>query len=186
MILKKGGRLLGALILFFLCAAFFCLIALLIVKPGAKDSPVSAPSVQAEFPDPVPPLVSGNAQALSRAFSHPLPFFSGYSFEGEVRTVPFEGNSALMATLSYPSFTVVCVQPALAAPLLLRDSLTPASVTVDNQSGFSILSMPAVYMKGGHTHYFFFSDDSAAYAVYTDQADLSSLVTFASSLRWVT
>ncbi len=183
--LKKTGKLIGALLLFSLCAFFFCLITLLIVKPGSKNAPASAPSVQAEFPDPVSPLSSGNAQALSRAFSHPLPVYPDHPFDGNIRSVPFEGKNALLATLVYPSFTISCVQPAPAAPLLLRDRLAPASVRIDNQDGFSILSMPAIYMKGENAHCFFFSDESAAYTLYTDQTDLSSLVTFASRLRWV-
>ena len=186
MTFRKWGRLLGVLLLFLVCALFFCLITLLIVKPGAKNSAVtSASAVQAEFPDPVPSLSTGNALALAQAFSHPIPAFQGQAFQGEIRSVAFEGKTALMVTMDYPSFTLTCVQPALASPLLLKSGLTPASVRIDDQDGFSILSMPAIYLKGENAHCFCFSDDSAAYALYTDRTDLSSLVTFASSLRWV-
>ena len=184
MILKKGGKLLGILILFVLTAAFVILISLLIVKPGTKDAPAAA-AVQADFPDPVSPLSTGNAQALARAFSHPLPALPSQSFQGEIRSVPFEGKNALMVTLQYPAFTLTCVQPALAAPLLLKEGLTPTSVRIDNTDGFSVLSMPAIYLKSDTAHCFYFSDESAAYALYTDQTDLSTLVYFASALRWV-
>ena len=184
MIIKKGGKLLGILILFSLTSVFICLIALLIVKPGSKTAPAAA-LVQADFPDPVSPLSTGNAQALARAFSHPLPSLPNQSFQGEIRSVPFEGKTALMVTLRYPAFTLTCVQPALAAPLLLEDGLTPTSVRIDNQDGFSVLSMPAMYLKSNTAHCFYFSDESAAYTLYTDQTDLSTLVYFASALRWV-
>ena len=185
MTVRKAGRLFGIFIVFVVCAFFFSLIALLIVKPGAKESPAAhASAVEAEFPEPVPFLSTGNPLALSRAFSMPVPAAFGQTFEGEIRSVPFEGNTAVMVTMRYPSFTISCVQPALASPLLLKPGLTPASVRIDNQDGFSILSMPAMYLKGENAHCFFFSDDSAAYALYTDQADLSMLVSFASLLRW--
>ena len=185
MTVRKAGRLFGILIFFLICAVFFSLIALLIVKPGANDSPAShASAVQAEFPEPVPALSIGNALALSHAVSLPVPAVSGQPFQGDIRSVPFEGKTALLVTMRYPSFTLSCVQPALASPLLLRPGLTPASVRIDNQDGFSILSMPAIYLKGETAHCFFFSDDSAAYALYTDQTDLSSLVAFASMLKW--
>ena len=183
---RKCGRLAGALILFLICALFFTLIALLISKPGAKNSAVSASAaVQAEFPEPVPSLVTGNALALAHAFSHPVPASSSQAFQGEIRSVPFEGKTALMVTMDYPFCTLTCVQPALASPLLLKNGLTPASVRIDDRDGFSILSMPAIYLKGENAHCFCFSDDSAAYALYTDRTDLSSLVNFASGLRWV-
>ena len=186
MTFRKWGKWIGSLLLFAVCALFFSLIALLIVKPGAKTSPASAASaVQAEFPDPVPSLSTGNARALSQLFSLPLPAAPGQTFEGEIRSVPYEGNTALLVTMEYPAFTVSCVQPALASPLLLSPGLTPASVRIDDRDGFSILSMPSIYLKGENRHCFCFSDDSAAYAVYTDRTDLSNLVAFASALRWV-
>ena len=185
MTVRKAGRLFGILILFLICAFFFSLIVLLIVKPGAKESPAAqASAVEAEFPDPVPFLSTGNPLALSHAFSQPVPTAFGQAFQGEIRSVPYEGKSAVLVTMEYPSFTLSCVQPALASPLLLKPGLTPASVRIDNQDGFLILSMPAIYLKCENAHCFFFSDDSAAYALYTDQADLSMLVSFASLLRW--
>ena len=156
------------------------------MKPGAKNAPSAAASaVQPEFPDPVPPLSTGNALALSHAFSLPLPSFAGQPVEGEIRSVPFEGKTALLVTMNYPSFTLSCVQPALASSLLLKPGLTPTSIRIDNQDGFLILSMPAVYLKGKNAHCFYFSDDTAAYTLYTAQEDLTSLVSFASGLRWV-
>ena len=186
MTFRKWGKWVGSLLLFVICALFFSLITLLIVKPGAKTSPASAASaVQAEFPDPVPSLSTGNAGALSHLFSLPLPVVPGQAFEGEIRSVSFEGKTALLVTMDYPDFTVSCVQPALASPLLLSPGLTPASVRIDDHDGFSILSMRSIYLKGENKHCFCFSDDSAAYAVTTDRTDLSSLVAFASGLRWV-
>ena len=184
MTIRKGGRIFGVLVLFILCAFLFSLVSLLIVRPGAETTP--APSkVLADFPEPVSYLSTGNAQALSRAFSHPLPVLPSQTMNGEIRSVSFEENSALMVTLRYSAFTLTCVQPALAAPLLFSSTLTPASVRIDDRDGFSILSMPAIYLKNEQAHCFYFSDDSAAYTLYSDQTDLSTLVYFASNLKWV-
>ena len=183
--LKKGSRFLLHLFLFIICAALFTAICLLIVRPPA-DSAGSSSAVAADFPDYAPDFTSGQPAALARAFSHPLPVLSGESFEGRVSSVPFEGRHALMATLHYGTFTLQCVQPAQAAPLLLNAELSPASVRTDSAAPFSILSMPAIYAYEGSRHIFYFSDDSAAYSLYSDQLDLSGLAYIASCLKWVT
>ncbi len=185
MILKKTGRFFGVLLVFLFCAVFFFLVTILIVKPGAKESAASGTVwVDAEYPPPVRAFSAENATALARVFAHPLPVFPQGSFRGNVRSVPFEGNQALVATLTYPSFTMTCGQPALAAPLQLKKELSPTSIRTDNVSGYSILSMPALYATDDRAHCFYFSDDSAAYALYSDELTLTDLSNISTMLRW--
>lgn len=183
---KKLSRFLFSLLVFLTLAVLTAAVCLLIVKPPFDLSQSAAyTAVEPDFPEKQPPVLSDNATALARAFSHPLPALPGQACEGEVRSVSFEGNNALLTTIQYDSFSLTCVQPALAAPLLLRLPLQPATVQTDDASSFSILSMPAVYLYGGRAHCFYFSDDSAAYALFSDTLDLSSLAIVASSLKWI-
>ena len=183
--IKKCSRFLSLFVLFVLCAAVFSFFCVLIVRPGKTDPAASQSAVQADFPPYTQPRSTSDARALARYFSHPLPVFTAQGFQGEIHSVPFEGENALTVTMTYPLFSLTCVQPALAAPLLINDRLTPASVRTENQSVFSILSMPAIYLTGGHAHAFYFSDDSAAYLLYTDQMELTDLAHIASLLSWV-
>lgn len=127
---------------------------------------------------------SADYSTLSRLFDHPFPLLPRAAFIGSIRTTRYDDRNARVLVLQYSQLTLTCVQPASAAPMLLRDGLIVKSLWSDQQRRYSILSMPVVYAENGSARCIYFSDESAAYSLYTPSLPLNEFLAAAGSLKW--
>ncbi len=170
-------RMLGAAMGLALIAAVIIVLNVIGVKPAAdrqseafavtEDAPLSA----AQATD------SDNAQVLARALEDAVPTLNGQSMAGQLRNATFEGRQARVLSLRYAQAEVLCVRPVTAAPLLLQDSLS-----IQTDTGLSVLSMPATYAAGGGTHCLYFSGDTCAYAFIASDMTRDEFFALAASL----
>lgn len=127
-----------------------------------------------ETPVPVTPLQPGSsadAAHLQSLFGVPVPMLPGYPVQGSVQNAVHDGETARTLILDYQGFTVSAVQPASAAPLLLRDQLS-----VSLRSDLILFNRPAVLAHRDGQYCLYFSDDRAAYSVYAPQATEESFL----------
>lgn len=172
------ARFLGGLTLALLVMAAVYLAAVLLQSPeenlGAVGTEAPGPEVSrmqsAAMEDP---------QALSRLFEASLPVLPGYACRGEAGNESWDGKTARIATLAYEGFTVTAVQPASAAPLLLRPDLETSL-----QSGITVLGLPAMLAERETQKCLYFSNETAAYALYAPNAESEDFFALAQRLQW--
>ena len=159
----------------------FGLYAVIAIRPGDSGG---ACLLEAEEPGVVMTLNSADLSELGRQFDHPFPVLPDAGVYGRVSTQRLEGKNARLLTLDYAQATLSGVWPATAAPLLLVPDLTVISLYTEDRYRFSVLSMPAVYAERDNVRCLYFSDESAAYRLYTETLPREEFLALAQRLRW--
>ncbi len=125
------------------------------------------------------PAQSDDARALSALFGAPLPMLAGFAPIGQAGNTTHDGQNVRVATLQYEGLMITAVRPASAAPLLLRGEL---SVSMTNE--LTVLNHPAMLASRGGAHCVYFSNESAAYSIYTKQADEADFLAVLKRMAW--
>ena len=170
-----------AFLVFLIVLAVFCLYAVIAIRPPESGA---ARLMEAEEPDVIRTVESADPAQLARLFEHACPMLPEAGVYGTVSTQRLEGRNARLLTLEYAQMTLSCVRPATAAPLLLRPGLTVMSLYTEDRYRFSVLSMPAVYAEKGNERCLYFSDESAAYRLYTDSLGRDEFLNLSQRLQW--
>ncbi|MBR5109225.1 MAG: hypothetical protein IK099_03435 [Clostridia bacterium] len=147
--------------------------AILLQMPDEEANAPSTPLTRMQ------PAAMNDAQALAALFGAPLPCLPGYAMAGSGTNADYEGSVARVATLQYSGVTITAVRPAAAAPLLLRKELS-----VEMQSGLSVLNLPALSASKGNARCVYLSGADAAYAVYAPQAAQEDFLSMLEKLAW--
>ena len=166
---------------FLLMLGIFCLYAVIAIRPPESGA---TRLMESEEPDVVMTLESADLSQLSRLYDRAFPVVPEAGAYGKVSTGRLEGKNARLLELDYARLSISCVWPANAAPLLLEPDLTLMSLYLENRYRFSVLSMPAIYAEKGDRRCLYFSDESAAYRLYTDTMSRSEFLTAAQQLAW--
>ncbi len=117
---------------------------------------------------PVTPLTassSSDPRALAQLLGAPLPQLADYTPAGAARNVAHDGQTVRQVTLDYGGLIITAVNPASAAPLLLREEMT-----VQSRSDLTVMNLPAVWACRGESHCLYFSSEFAAYSIYAPKA----------------
>ncbi len=125
------------------------------------------------------PAETDDAESLAAMFGAPLPMLPGYAPKCQAGNTTHDGQTVRVAALQYDGLMITAVRPASAAPLLLRGEL---SVLLKND--ITVLSHPAVLAGRGGAHCVYFSNESAAYSVYTPQAPEADFLAVLKRLVW--
>lgn len=125
------------------------------------------------------PAQIDDAQSLASSFGAPLPVVPSLLIRGQAGNTTHDGQNVRVATLQYEGLVVTAVRPASAAPLLLRGELS-----VSLKSDLTVLNHPAVLASRGGAHCVYFSNESAAYSIYTPQADEEAFLEVLKRLTW--
>ncbi len=180
---RSGGRRLLSGILTTFCTlllmAFLYCAAVLLQGPAeqregsfvVQDEPQAVTRMQAAS--------TGDPDALAALFGAPLPVLRGASVEGEGSNALLDGQTARVAALRFPGFTVTAVRPAAAAPLLLRKGLS-----VSLKTDVTVLNMPAILAARGTEYCVYMTGEDAAYAVYAPGLDEASFLALLDRLTW--
>lgn len=159
-------------------AAFF-VAAVLLKAPG--DS-FGESYVVVEDPVPVTRMQSASMndpKGLAQLFGAPLPALPGYAVSGEGGNATHDGQVARVAALYYEGLIISAVQPASAAPLLLRDELDVALL-----GDLAVLGQPAALARKGDAYCVYFSTPAAAYSVYAPHAEREDFYAALGRLSW--
>ena len=168
-------------LVFLLILGVFCLYAVIAIRPPESGG---VRLLEAEEPDVVIATHSVDLAQLSRLFDHAFPVMDGMGAYGMVTTQRFEGKNARLLSLDYAQMNISGIWPATAAPLLLEPNLTVMSLYTEDRYRFSVLSMPAVYAEKGSERCLYFSDESAAYRLYTNTMPREEFLNVARHLSW--
>ncbi|MBO4926032.1 MAG: hypothetical protein J5472_06100 [Clostridia bacterium] len=176
--LSRWAKRIGGALLSLLLMAAVCLAAVLLQSPEETKAPQtaeeSAPAVtrmqSAAMDDPA---------ALAGLFGCPLPALPGQSCRGQAGNSAYDGSTARVACLIYDDAAVYAVQPAAAAPLLLRERME-----VSVRGDLTVLGLPALLAESGQEACLYFSNETAAYAFYTPAAGTEALLSLARQLAW--
>ncbi len=125
------------------------------------------------------PAQMDDAQDLAALFGVPLPMLPGYTPQGQAGNTTHDGKNVRVATLQYEGLAITAVRPAGAAPLLLRGELS-----VSMRSDLTVLNHPAMLASRNGAHCVYFSNESAAYSIYTPQADEEAFLAVLKRLTW--
>ena len=125
------------------------------------------------------PAQVDDAQSLASLFGAPLPVVPSLLVRGQAGNTTHDGQNVRVATLQYEGLAITAVRPASAAPLLLRGELS-----VSLKSDLTVLNHPAVLASRGGAHCVYFSNESAAYSIYTPQADEEAFLEVLKRLTW--
>ena len=125
------------------------------------------------------PAQMDDAQSLAALFGAPLPMLPGYTPLGQAGNTTHDGQTVRVAALQYEGLAITAVRPASAAPLLLRGEL---SVSLMND--LTVLNHPAVLASRNGAHCVYFSNESAAYSIYTPQAEEEVFLAVLKRLTW--
>ena len=127
----------------------------------------------------IQPAQIDDAQSLASLFGAPLPVVPSLLIRGQAGNTTHDGQNVRVATLQYEGLVVPAVRPASAAPLLLRGELS-----VSLKSDLTVLNHPAVLASRGGARCVYFSNESAAYSIYTPQADEEAFLEVLKRLTW--
>ncbi len=125
------------------------------------------------------PAQSGDAQSLASLFGAPLPMLPGLAPQGQAGNTTHDGQNVRVATLQYDGLVITAVRPVSAAPLLLRGEL---SISMMNE--LTVLNHPAVLAGRNGAHCVYFTNESAAYSVYTPQAEEEDFLAVLKRMTW--
>ena len=125
------------------------------------------------------PAQIDDAQSLASLFGAPLPVVPSLLIRGQGGNTTHDGQNVRVATLQYEGLVITAVRPASAAPLLLRGELS-----VSLKSDLTVLNHPAVLASRGGARCVYFSNESAAYSIYTPQADEDAFLEVLKRLTW--
>ena len=178
---NKGHRLVkrvGAALLSLLLMGAVYLAAVLLQSPqetkAAQTAEESAPTVtrmqSAAMDDPA---------ELADMFGCPLPMLPSRTCRGQAGNSTYDGSNARLAYLLYDDFAVYAVQPAAAAPLLLRPRME-----VSARNDLTVLGLPAMLCESGGEACLYFSNENAAYAVCVSSGGTEALLSLVQQLTW--
>ena len=125
------------------------------------------------------PAQFSDAQSLAAQFGAPLPVGPSLLLRGQAGNTTHDGQNVRVASLQYEGLVVTAVRPASAAPLLLRSELSVSLV-----SDLTVLNHPAVLAARGGAKCVYFTGESAAYSVYTPQADEDAFLEVLKHMTW--
>ena len=125
------------------------------------------------------PAESNDAGNLASLFGAPLPVVPSLLLRGQAGNTRHDGQNVRVATLQYEGLMITAVRPASAAPLLLRGEL---SVSLMNE--LTVLNHPAVLASRGGARCVYFSNESAAYSIYTPQAEEEAFLEVLKHVTW--
>ncbi len=125
------------------------------------------------------PAEADDPGSLAALFGAPLPMLPGLAPQGRAGNTTHDGLNVRVATLQYEGLAITAVRPASAASLLLRGEL---SVSMMNE--LTVLNHPAVLAGRGGAHCVYFTNESAAYSIYTPQADEDAFLAVLKRLTW--
>lgn len=125
------------------------------------------------------PAQMNDVQSLAALFGAPLPMLPGFTPQGQAGNTTHDGQNVRVVTMEYEGLAVTAVRPASAAPLLLRGELSVAL-----KSDLTVLNHPAVLAGRGGAHCVYFSNESAAYSIYTPQAGEEAFLEVLKRLTW--
>ena len=169
-------RALGGFVLALLTAGAVYAAAVLLQPP--EESP-AADTAPAPTVTRMQSAHMEDAAALARLFEAPLPALPGFACQGEAGNSRWDGAAARFAVLTYEGFSVSAVQPAAAAPLLLR-----AGLEVSAESGLTVLGLPAMLCAKDGQKCLYFANEAAAYALYAPNAETEEFLSLAERLAW--
>ena len=170
-----------AFLVFLITLGVFCLYAVIAIRPPESGS---GRLMEAEEPDVVLTTRSADLSQLARLFDHAFPVLPDAGVYGTIGTERLEGKNARLLVLDYAQAELSCILPTTAAPLLLKPGLTVMSLYTEDRYRFSVLSMPAVYAEKGNERCLYFSDESAAYRLYTDSLGRDEFLNLSQRLQW--
>lgn len=130
----------------------------------------------------VQPLKAGqttDANALADVFGAPVPTLPGYAMRGQALNVTYNGRTVRKAILQYDGFTITCVQPAFAAPLLLNNRLS-----LSLEEGVTVAGLPAALAEKDNAFCLYFNTDDAAYSLWAPQAERDSFLSLAGRITF--
>ena len=125
------------------------------------------------------PAQMDDPQSLAALFGAPLPMLPALAPQGQAGNTTHDGKNVRVAALQYEGLAITAVRPASAAPLLLRGELS-----VSLRSDLTVLNHPAVLASRNGAHCVYFSNESAAYSIYTPQADEEAFLAVLKRLIW--
>lgn len=179
----KAKRLLtglGGVVLSLIAAAAVYLAAVMLQSPGARPQENAAPEKTRPPVTRMQAAAMDDASAMARMFECRLPALPGLTPKGRGVNASHDGEPARLVTLSYNGAVISAVQPASAAPLLLRGEL---DVTL--RGDLTVLNLPAVLAERGRARCLYFSDEAAAYSLYAPEAEEEEFLALAAGLHWV-
>lgn len=130
--------------------------------------------------DPLNPGQTTDAHALADIFGQEIPVLPGYPMHGQALNTSYNGRNVRMAILQYDGFTVTCVQPAFAAPLLVKNQLS-----LSLKEGFAVDGLPAVMAEKDGAYCLYFNTDHAAYSLFAPAADEDSFLQLAQKIKLI-
>lgn len=125
------------------------------------------------------PAQFSDAQSLAAEFGAPLPVVPSLLIRGQAGNTTHDGQNVRVAALRYEGLVITAVRPVSAAPLLLRSELSVSLV-----SDLTVLNHPAVLAAKGGAKCVYFTGESAAYSVYTPQADEEAFLDVLKHMTW--
>ena len=173
------GRLFSALLLLILIAAVY-VAAILIQSPGSGGGDSFVVVEDPEDVDRMQAASMSDIPTLSRMFGAPLPAVPGVTPAGESGNMTWDGRNARFVALRYDGLTIAAVRPAAAAQLLRREGLS-----VSLRGDLTVLGLPAMLAGKDGAHCVYFSNESAAYAVYAPNATEEAFLAVLEKLTWV-
>lgn len=155
-------------------AAVICFLGILLLTGHFEG--LSQP--EAVGADPLNPGQTTDVRALAETFGQEVPALNGYPMHGQALNTTYNGRNVRMAILQYDGFTVTCVQPAFAAPLLMKNQLS-----LSLEEGFSVDGLPAVMAEKNGAYCLYFNTDHAAYSLFAPAADEDSFLQLAQKIE---
>lgn len=174
-IMKKVFAVIGTL----LAMAVIYLVAVMLHNPADSKAGSFVVEDEAETISRMQPAQIDNAENLAAQFGAPLPVVPSLKVRGQAGNTTHDGRNVRVATLQYDGLVITAVRPASAAPLLLRSELSVSMV-----SSLTVLNHPAVLATKGGAKCVYFSNESAAYSVYTPQAEEEAFMEVLKRMTW--
>ncbi len=174
-ILKAVFAVIGVLLV--MAAVYLAAVMLQTPADGAKGSFVVED--EAENVTRMQPAQINDAQSLAAQFGAPLPVVPSLLIRGQAGNTTHDGQNVRVVSLEYEGLVVTAVRPASAAPLLLRSELS-----VSLMSDLTVLNHPAVLATRGGAKCVYFTGESAAYSVYTPQAEEEAFLEVLKHMTW--
>ena len=163
--MKKVFAVIGTL----LAMAVIYLVAVMLQNPADSKAGSFVVEDEAETISRMQPAQIDNAENLVPSLK----------VRGQAGNTTHDGRNVRVDTLQYDGLVITAVRPASAAPLLLRSELSVSMV-----SSLTVLNHPAVLATKGGAKCVYFSNESAAYSVYTPQAEEEAFMEVLKRMTW--
>ena len=173
--LRRGAA--AALVLLLMAVIYVAVV--LLQPPGETDKGSFVVQEEDEKVTRMQAAQMNDAAGLAALFGAPLPFLPGEPAAGQGTNASYDGETARVATLTCGGLTISGVRPAKAAPLLLRGELS-----VSLRSDLTVLNLPAVLASRGNARCVYVSDETAAYAIYSQALEEDAFFSALKQLSW--